>query len=288
MHRVGHRQAPERLKQGLGSLSDWRVIGVLLAMTAGFVALILRPDLIPFSVMWAAVVVASAFANSWTSAALGFYGLALSVAGGFIVGAADTTIFWVRMGAFVVVAVIGVLLSAQRVKREAILTEQATTDELTGLASRRLLIERFEAQSQLRQSEQASAVLFADLDGFKAVNDSLGHAAGDEVLRRASERLLACTRAADTLARFGGDEFVMACPSVDGGEGLDALCSRIIDAFSPPFHVSGRDVVVGISIGAALAAPGAKSDPTMLIAAADRALIECKQGAPGTYRVVTV
>lgn len=288
MQHVTHGQVSHGLFQGPGSLSDRRILAVLLVMTAMFAAAISFPDVVSYALIWVVVIAAVAFAAPSTSAALGLYGLVLSVVGGVISGSADTPLFWVRMAAFGALSVLGIMLSIQRARREAVLIEQATTDELTGLATRRLLVERLAAQLELRQLDQHSAVLYADLDSFKQVNDSLGHAAGDEVLLRASERLRACTRTADTLARFGGDEFVMACPSVDGASGLTAICERITEAFSPPFHVADRDVVVGISIGAALTTTRTSPSPTALIDAADAALIECKQSTRGTFRIVTV
>lgn len=257
-------------------------------MTAAFVGAVALPETIPYALIWAAVIAAAAFVSPGISLCLAVYGLALSIAGGYISNNATTQIFWVRMGAYALIGLIAVLLSVQRSRREAALLERATTDELTGLATRRLLVERLEAQMEVRDRDGATAVFYTDLDFFKQVNDSFGHAAGDEVLRRASERLLACTRTADTLARFGGDEFVIACPTVDGVDGATAVCERILDAFGPPFHVGSVEVMVGITVGAAVANPGADKGPAALIDAADEALIACKQASRGTYQIVNV
>ena len=257
-------------------------------MTAAFVGAVAFPETIPYALIWAAVIAAAAFVSPGISVLLGLYGLALSIAGGYISDNANTQIFWVRMAAYALIGVIATLLSIQRFRREAALLDRATTDELTGLATRRLLVERLEAQMEVRDREGVPAVVYADLDFFKQVNDSHGHAAGDEVLRRASERLLACTRTADTLARFGGDEFVIACPTVDGLDGAQAVCDRIIEAFGPPFHVGSVEVTVGITLGAAVGSHDSTQGPAALIDAADEALIACKQANRGTYKIVNV
>ena len=257
-------------------------------MTAAFVGAVAFPETIPYALIWAAVIAAAAFVSPGISVLLGLYGLALSIAGGYISDNANTQIFWVRMAAYALIGVIATLLSIQRFRREAALLDRATTDELTGLATRRLLVERLEAQMEVRDREGVPAVVYADLDFFKQVNDSHGHAAGDEVLRRASERLLACTRTADTLARFGGDEFVIACPTVDGLDGAQAVCDRIIEAFGPPFHVGSVEVTVGITLGAAVGSHDSTQGPAALIDAADDALIACKQANRGTYKIVNV
>ncbi len=267
---------------------DWRCVAVFITMTVAFACAIAFPDTIPQALIWVGVIASAAFVSPGISVVLSIYGLALSIAGGFVAGNANTQIFWVRMGAYALIGLLTVLLSIQRFRREEALLDRATTDELTGLATRRLLVERLEAQMEVRDREGVPAVFYADLDFFKQVNDSHGHAAGDEVLRRASERLLACTRTADTLARFGGDEFVIACPTVDGLDGATAICERIIEAFRPPFHVGSVEVTVGITLGAALGSTAAIQGPAVLIDAADDALIACKQASRGTYKIVNI
>ncbi len=284
---------PARTTHAQGRLSsqvkpDWRGIAVALVMTAGFIGAVALPETVPYALIWAAVIASAAFVTPAIAGILSLYGLALSIAGGYISDNANSQIFWGRMLAYAIIGAIAVLLSLQRSRREAALLDRATTDDLTGLATRRLLVERLEAQMEVRDREGVPAVFYADLDFFKQVNDTHGHGAGDEVLRRASERLLACTRTADTLARFGGDEFVIACPTIDGEDGARAVCDRIIEAFAPPFHVAGVDVIVGITIGAAVAAPGSEMGPGALIDAADEALIACKQSSRGTYTIVKV
>ena len=265
---------------------DWRVVAVFIVIGLSFAAAIIFPNYVPYSLMWAIVIATAAFASPIGTASVAVLGLVLSIVGGFIADTAQTPVFWIRMVAFSAIGVVGVLLAIQRSRREALLIDRATTDSLTGLANRRLLIERLEAQMEMRNRESGSAVLYADLDSFKAVNDTYGHAAGDEVLVRASERLRSCTRAADTVARFGGDEFVIACPSVTGPEELTALCERIIHAFALGFHAGQIEVPIGITLGVAYAPLDSTAGPTALIDAADLALTECKAGSPGTFKII--
>jgi diguanylate cyclase (GGDEF)-like protein len=133
------------------------------------------------------------------------------------------------------------------------LTTQARTDPLTGLANRA----RF--HSALARAVTAGtaevAVLFVDLDDFKNVNDVLGHAAGDHVLREVADRLKAVTREGDLGARLGGDEFAVLLGDVSG-EGAEAVAERLVEALAAPVPIEGRVVLVGASVGLAYAAPG--------------------------------
>jgi len=134
------------------------------------------------------------------------------------------------------------------------LEHQALHDPLTGLPNRALLGDRIQqAILRGRRSDTPSpVVMFLDLDRFKLVNDSLGHRAGDQVLIEVSDRLRAVTRATDTLARFGGDEFVMLCEQVVDREALLTIAERVIAALDPPFIVEDKEFQVGASIGAAV------------------------------------
>ncbi len=265
---------------------DWRVAVALAVILVAFLAAITFPDYVPFASIWAVVIACTAFARPRDMVGVGVVGVGLTIVGGFITDIANQPIFWVRVATFAVIGVISVLLSAQRTRREALLIDRATTDALTGLANRRLLIERLEAQMQVRGRGTRTAVLYADLDQFKNVNDSLGHAAGDEVLVRASERLKACTRQAETLARFGGDEFVIACPSIESREEVVALCDRILEAFDKSFRSGTTEVSVGITIGVAIAESDSGIDPSTLIDAADDALTAQKRAGRGAYEIV--
>ncbi len=155
----------------------------------------------------------------------------------------------------------------------ATLAERAVRDPLTGLANRTLFEERLKAVlARDTRTGQSTAVLFLDLDGFKEVNDTWGHAAGDLVLRTVGERLSAAVRPSDTVARIGGDEFVVL---VEGAEAdtVSRLVARLKQTVGRP--VPTLDLEVGVSIGVALA-QGGTSDPEALLSAADSAMYAAK------------
>jgi len=159
--------------------------------------------------------------------------------------------------------------------QQGLLERAAHLDALTGLANRRVFF------NTLATSGEGGAVLYCDLDRFKPVNDALGHAAGDAVLRAVSERILHCVRAQDLVARLGGDEFAVIC---DGATPADAgeVAARIGSALGKPFMVDGVEVRVGVSIGIAHTA-GALDEA--LVDAADGALSEAKAAGRSTVRV---
>ena len=155
--------------------------------------------------------------------------------------------------------------------------EEAFHDSLTGLPNRALFLDRLQhALDVAARRETDLCVLFVDLDRFKAVNDSIGHAAGDELLRAVAARLSRCTRAADTAARFGGDEFALLLE--DDGRGLhpERVAARIIAAMRRSFHVEGKEVYVGATVGIAHAA-GAELTPDELLRNADLAMYRAKK-----------
>jgi diguanylate cyclase (GGDEF)-like protein/PAS domain S-box-containing protein len=142
----------------------------------------------------------------------------------------------------------------ERSQAEEALAHQALHDPLTGLPNRALLGDRIQ-QAILRgrrSDTPAPVVMFLDLDRFKVVNDSLGHSAGDDVLVEVADRLKGVMRASDTLARFGGDEFVMLCEQIADREALLTVADRVLAALEPPFVVEGREFHVGASVGAAV------------------------------------
>ncbi|HET7489050.1 MAG TPA: EAL domain-containing protein [Acidimicrobiales bacterium] len=173
---------------------------------------------------------------------------------------------------------------SERKAHEAALLQQALYDPLTGLANRTLFREHVgKALARLRRSPaRPHAVLFVDLDGFKTVNDSLGHAAGDEVLAEVGRRLLRWLRPDDTAARLGGDEFAVL---LENTSQLDTgvLASRILDVLVTPIVVQGKEVVLSGSIGIALSEPGQDADA--LLRNADAAMYTAKAAGKGQFRV---
>jgi diguanylate cyclase len=126
-------------------------------------------------------------------------------------------------------------------------------DELTGLPNRSLLLDRFnQAVAQGARQGRRLALLFLDLDAFKSVNDELGHGAGDAILQQVAGRLTGCIRAGDTACRYGGDEFVIMLPEIDGQESAAAVAEKIRSQLSAPYLVEGGMVTVTASIGTAV------------------------------------
>jgi diguanylate cyclase (GGDEF)-like protein/PAS domain S-box-containing protein len=165
----------------------------------------------------------------------------------------------------------------ERKQLEHQLAHQAFHDPLTGLANRALFTDRVE-QALLRENARTT-VIFVDLDDFKTVNDSLGHAAGDELLVRVAKRFAACTRSGDTCARLGGDEFGIL---VDGGdEGVDAVAERVLASLREPIRIHDRRIWVRGSIGIATATGGETADE--LLRNADVAMYRAKAEGKGCY-----
>jgi diguanylate cyclase (GGDEF)-like protein/PAS domain S-box-containing protein len=159
------------------------------------------------------------------------------------------------------------------------LLHQTLHDALTGLPNRTLLRDRLEhalSRTARASSGTGLALLYLDLDHFKSVNDSLGHACGDEVLVEAANRLQAAVRPSDTVARFGGDEFVVCCEDISSSTETVNLAERILAAMRAPFHPSDHEVLLSTSIGIALAQrPGETADE--LLRDADAALYAAKR-----------
>jgi len=167
----------------------------------------------------------------------------------------------------------------ERARAQADLVRQSLHDPLTGLPNRALLTDRAH-QALVRQRRQGSSValLLADLDDFKTVNDSLGHAAGDELLRIASERITSTLRSTDTLARFGGDEFVILCEDPAGHEeAAIAVAQRILEVMRAPFTIHAREVYATASIGIATAGGETPEGLEELLANADLAMYQAKR-----------
>ncbi|MHB8949805.1 MAG: diguanylate cyclase domain-containing protein [Rhodoferax sp.] len=161
--------------------------------------------------------------------------------------------------------------------RERVLKVQAQYDGLTGLANRYLLKDRFQlAVERARRSGKSFALYMVDLNGFKAVNDQHGHAAGDEVLVVIAQRLLASVRASDTVARLGGDEFVLLVESIENPHEIQHLGEKMFDRLTAPITLSmGAVEQLGASIGLALY-PDEALGLDNLLHLADQAMYECK------------
>jgi diguanylate cyclase (GGDEF)-like protein len=187
----------------------------------------------------------------------------------------------------------------ERRRAEAHVQHMAHHDALTGLPNRALFIERLEqtlarlrGETRLEDYRAAPAaeaglvaVLFLDLDHFKNVNDTLGHAAGDALLRLVAERIGHCLRSEDTLARLGGDEFaVLLGEDLTTAEQAAEVAQRIIDAVSAPYMLDGHEAVIGVSVGITLCAcdDGKGANPALLLRQADMALYQAKVTGRGT------
>ena len=167
---------------------------------------------------------------------------------------------------------------------EAQLTRQAFHDPLTGLPNRALYIDRLEhALGRRRRVTKGTAVLFIDLDDFKNVNDSLGHAEGDLLIAQVGERLAETIRPEDTAARLGGDEFALLLVDVDESQAA-AVATRVLQSLDRPFRLTERSLRMGGSVGVAHSWAGLRSATDML-RAADLAMYEAKGGGKGQYRV---
>jgi len=163
-----------------------------------------------------------------------------------------------------------------RVDAEEQLKQAAVHDALTGLPNRNSLAARLEhAILRVNRSGDRLALLFIDLDRFKKVNDTLGHAAGDEVLRQAAARIRACVREVDTVARLGGDEFVVLLETDVRPDTPGIIGERIRAAFGSPFDWKGTEVRCGASVGVSLYPDNAR-DPASLLASADEAMYRVK------------
>jgi diguanylate cyclase (GGDEF)-like protein/PAS domain S-box-containing protein len=172
----------------------------------------------------------------------------------------------------------GVFLDVTERKRmEAELERLALYDPLTGLPNRALFSDRLKHAIDRRGRAQATAVYFLDVDRFKRINDSLGHAAGDEVLREVAARIQRTLRPEDTVARFGGDEFTVLCESVGGVLEAVGVADRLQREISQPLRAGGAELRLSASIGVALAESGEHVDCSRLVEDADAAMYRAKE-----------
>jgi diguanylate cyclase (GGDEF)-like protein len=172
----------------------------------------------------------------------------------------------------------------ERDDKEA-LAHRVMHDPLTDLPNRALFLDRLElALARLQRHRASIAVLFIDLDNFKVVNDSLGHGAGDRLLIEMADRLCHAIRPADTIARFGGDEFVVLCEDIIQARDAVIVGQRIVDAAAKPFEIDGREMFVTASVGVALALDP-EATPETLLRDADAAMYRAKERGPGRVEV---
>jgi diguanylate cyclase (GGDEF)-like protein len=171
----------------------------------------------------------------------------------------------------------------ERRRSEQRVAHMARHDALTGLPNRLHFRECSEQALSLVRRGESIAVLCIDLDSFKEVNDTLGHPAGDELLKKVADRLRRIVRETDIVARLGGDEFAVVQVGLKRADEVTLLASRLIAELSEPYDVDGHEVVIGTSIGIALA-PGDSSDPDQLLKDADMALYRAKAEGRGMFR----
>jgi diguanylate cyclase (GGDEF)-like protein/PAS domain S-box-containing protein len=164
-----------------------------------------------------------------------------------------------------------------RKRMEADLERLALYDSLTGLPNRALFNDRLDQAIAHRSRTQAIAVYFLDVDRFKRINDSLGHAAGDEVLREAAARVQRMLRPEDTVARFGGDEFTILCESIGGVLEAVGVADRLQREIAQPLRAGGAELRLSASIGIALVEPGEEADCSRLVEDADAAMYRAKE-----------
>ena len=194
--------------------------------------------------------------------------------------------FIIRDGQGRAVRMVGAMLDiTERKLAEARIEALAYHDPLTGLPNRALLLDRLtQTLARAEREQRPSAVLLLDLDRFKAINDSLGHAVGDELLRQGAERLRTAIRKEDTVARIGGDEFVILIAEIGYAENAGGIASKVLAALRVPFVIEEHELSVSASCGIAIS-PADGTEAPVLLQRADTALYQCKADGGGGYRL---
>ncbi|MEK7842663.1 MAG: EAL domain-containing protein, partial [Pseudomonadota bacterium] len=172
----------------------------------------------------------------------------------------------------------------ERMQAEQRIVEMATHDVLTGLPNRTLLQDRIaQALAHNRRSQEQAAVLFIDLDHFKVINDSLGHDVGDALLQEVAARLAAIVRSEDTVARQGGDEFIVLLPNLASALVVEAVAQKILGALIQPYQIHEKELHIGGSIGIALF-PSDGEDVDTLLKNSDIAMYHAKESGRNNYQ----
>ncbi|MDO8589261.1 MAG: EAL domain-containing protein [Armatimonadota bacterium] len=176
-------------------------------------------------------------------------------------------------------------LQSELLAARAELQERATHDSLTGLPNRLLFADRLnQCLAAARRRKDLLAVMFLDLDRFKLINDTLGHNAGDQLLRKVADRLKTCLREGDTLARMGGDEFTITLADMQSERDAVAVAQRALDALTDQFLIAGHELFISTSIGISLF-PAHGSDVETLVKNADAAMYRAKEQGRNCYKV---
>jgi diguanylate cyclase (GGDEF)-like protein len=161
----------------------------------------------------------------------------------------------------------------------------ANYDKLTNLPNRSLFLDRLDQSlKQSNRYKRKFALLFIDLDGFKSVNDTLGHNAGDKLLIKVAERLIGCVRGSDTVARLGGDEFTVLFTTITSSKNAKMGARKIIETLSVPFNIEGHDTQIGASIGVSIY-PDNGDNTELLLKKADDAMYLAKKEGKNDYRL---
>lgn len=172
----------------------------------------------------------------------------------------------------------------ERKKSEEVIKHMAYYDSLTDLPNRMFFTEQLNsAISSAHRNQEMMAVVFLDLDNFKAVNDTLGHCVGDQLLRDAGRRLKDCLRESDFIARFGGDEFVLLLTQINCAQDAEQVAQKVFEAMKPPFNLDGHEFHVTTSIGISLY-PNDGQDASFLLRNADAALYYAKEQGRNNYQ----